>query len=359
MALDDLELLAGRVPDRARPVPAVHRERRWRRGGAPAPGASWTLEVFPQELQVVRPTWPTPIDVAVVWYHRDGAGHPWDVVHDASSVTAAPGDHGHIRSRPATPSHRRLPRRHLRRRPDQPHRDRVGRDPGDLRVVAPGLGFSAVAPPDWTVRPRDPGVETAVGSDAVPDALVFGRIEGERPEPTETWRTGWTRPSTSGSPTSPGRRWPRAPSPRRRGAVVPRPDGHPGARVPRGRPMGRGRRPAVHLRSLLRGRRVRDDGPGRGQRRRRSRAGLAGARLRLDHQVGVVHRGGRHGRLVRRAACRVGGRRDDVRRRPTTCSPPRSAAPAPGWRSTRRRSPRTSSPGPTRSPTWSTCGSRA
>ena len=150
----------------------------------PAPGASWTLEVFPQEFQVVRPdVADTHIDVAIVWYHRVDPAHRWDVVHDASSVTAAPGDHGHT----PIPTYHALPTGDYRA--DIYADGRLSRTvtawdgaPGDLRVVVPDLGFSAVAPPDWTVRPREHGVETAVGSDAAPDALVFRRTEGARPD---------------------------------------------------------------------------------------------------------------------------------------------------------------------------------
>lgn len=182
MALDDLELLAGRIPetelDRYRALitsdDAV--------AVAPAPGASWTLTVFPQELYVETPD-VRDTDVAIVWYHRVDPDHGWDVVRDASRITATPGLH----DRTWIPTYHALPAGEYRA--DIYTDGQLSRTvatwegvPGDRRVVVPDLGFSAVAPPDWTVRPREHGVETAIGSDAVPDALVFRRTEGVWPD---------------------------------------------------------------------------------------------------------------------------------------------------------------------------------
>jgi hypothetical protein len=182
MAIDDLELLAGRIPetelDRYRALlmsdDAV--------AIAPAPGAVWTLSVFPQELYVGTSDVPDT-DVAIVWYHRVDPDHHWDVIRDASRITATPGFHDHM----WIPTYHALPAGEYRA--DIYTDGRLSRTDtawdgalGDQRVVVPDLGFSAVAPPDWTVGPLVHGVETAVGSDTVPDALVFHRREGAWPD---------------------------------------------------------------------------------------------------------------------------------------------------------------------------------
>jgi hypothetical protein len=183
MALDDLELLASRVPetklDRYRALvmsdDAV--------AVAPAEGPRSTLAVFPQELELDTPDEPDT-EVAIVWYHRADPERPWDVIDDASLSTAVPGDHDNT----PIPTYHPLPAGEYRA--DVYSTDgRLSRTvtswggaPGDQRVVVPDLGISAVVPPGWSVTSREHGVETAIGYGAAPDVLVFRRTEGKRPD---------------------------------------------------------------------------------------------------------------------------------------------------------------------------------
>jgi hypothetical protein len=191
MALDDLELLGDLVP---RPVADRYRllivtsdgldDR-----GATTPGPGWTATAFPQELQVSSADGSDR--VSVVWYYRTGPADSWDVVIDPSVRTVVPDWHA---NHPISTS-RPLPAGSYRA--DVYVDGRITRAETEFdgtgsyeRVVAPGLGFSAVVPSDWEAAVRIPGVDTAVGPPGVPDALVFGRIEGERPDPdadVEDW----------------------------------------------------------------------------------------------------------------------------------------------------------------------------
>jgi hypothetical protein len=182
MALDDLELLAARIPetdlDRYRALitseDAV--------AVAPAPGAAWTLTVYPQELLVGTQDAPET-DVAIVWYHRAGPEQRWNVVLQASWATAVPGDHDDS----FIPTYHALPAGEYRA--DVYTDGRLSRTVaiwdgprGHERVVVPDLGFSAVVPPGWSVTPGEHGVQAAVGSDAAPEAVVFRRTEGVWPD---------------------------------------------------------------------------------------------------------------------------------------------------------------------------------
>jgi hypothetical protein len=182
MALDDLELLAERIPetdlDRYRALITSENAV----AVAPAPGPAWTLAVYPQELWVETEDAPES-DVAIAWYYRADPGQRWNVILQPSWATVVPGDHAYD----FLPTYHALPAGEYRA--DVYADGRLSRavapwdgPAGHERVVVPDLGFSAVVPPGWSVTPGEHGVQAAVGPDAAPEALVVRRTEGVWPD---------------------------------------------------------------------------------------------------------------------------------------------------------------------------------
>jgi hypothetical protein len=184
MALDDIELLAGRtdeaVLDRYRMLllsdDAVV--------VAPAPTAtSWSLTVFPQELQI-EPADASFPDVRIVWYYRPHPDEPWDVIRLASHATSLADDYGNT----PVASYHPLPAGEYRADVFQDgamsHVAAVRYKAGAAseRVVAPDLGVSAVVPVGWELRKNAHGVETSIGPAERPDSLVIRRVEGAWPD---------------------------------------------------------------------------------------------------------------------------------------------------------------------------------
>ena len=184
MALDDIELLAGR-----RDETELDRYRMLVMSDdavalAPVPSTtSWTLSVFPQELQVESDDAPAS-NLRVVWYYRSGGGEPWDVVRVASYITAAADAHG---NRPV-PTYHPLPAGEYRADVyvDGGVSHAVPEPYGAVDVsewlVAPDLGVSAVVPTGWELRSDAHGVESSIGPAERPDALVIRRIDGVWPD---------------------------------------------------------------------------------------------------------------------------------------------------------------------------------
>ena len=184
MALDDIELLDGRRDetelDRYRMLvmsdDAV--------AVAPVPSTtSWTMSVFPQELQVESDD-ASASNLRVVWYYRSGGGEPWDVVRVASYITAAADAHGNT----PVPTYHPLPAGEYRADVyvDGGVSHAVPESYGAVDVsewlVAPDLGVSAVVPTGWELRSDAHGVESSIGPPEGPDTLVIRRIDGVWPD---------------------------------------------------------------------------------------------------------------------------------------------------------------------------------
>jgi len=184
LALDDLELLAparGTSLDRYREI--IAKGAMIPAGAAPeAPVGAWTLDVFPQELQIEAPDGVG--QVAVVWYYRGSGDDPWDVIWEPSLTTTTP---DWWANRPLSTAHL-LPTGDYRA--DVYVADHVvhvepvsyGMPQGYERVVVPDLGFQAVVPEAWEPQIRALGKETAYTAPDGESALVLGRREGIWPD---------------------------------------------------------------------------------------------------------------------------------------------------------------------------------
>ncbi|HET9945575.1 MAG TPA: hypothetical protein VFR56_07975, partial [Actinomycetes bacterium] len=149
---------------------------------------TWTLDVFPQELQLLSDSAPPDQPVSVVWYYRARPTDTWSVVVDASLQTLVPSMQS--TGRPIAVS-RDLPAGEYRAdilvggRLAESVRDEPPRyepEPGYDRVVVSELGFTATVPDGWQRDDHAYGVETTFAPPTSDGALVIRRAERLTPD---------------------------------------------------------------------------------------------------------------------------------------------------------------------------------
>ena len=192
LALSDLELVDNPVEDvddyRALIVNGATRSAGDRPDDAPVPDlGNWTLDVFPQELQVWSDAGIPDQPVSVVWFYRTRPDDPWSVIFEASLQTLVPGPH--TTGRPIAVG-RYLPAGEYRADVlvggrlaasvlDEPGRHEP--DSGYERVVVSELGFAATVPVGWQRHDYAYGLETQLASSTSDEALVVRRVESLTP----------------------------------------------------------------------------------------------------------------------------------------------------------------------------------